>query len=172
MMDQNISDLFRFPLGTIFVVAYCIAQMVFTIMGLSIGANVKSKTCNADSEYFKADYCQKAIRSNWFDSILLVGGVINIIIWLLFCILYLLKNNLLQRWDAALTQVQSENTTLRTTLTTANIEKARIQRELNDEGNNRRPARVANPLPLPRVQQENEREQLLSANKSNNYQTL
>ena len=112
--------------GTIFVVAYCIAQMVFTIMGMSIGTNVKIETC--DSQYSKADYCQKAIRSNWFDSILLVGGVINIIIWLLFCILYLLKNNLLQRWDAALTQVQSENTTLRTTLTTANIEKARIQK--------------------------------------------
>ena len=134
-----------------------VVQNGFIVVNLVLQVGMK-ENCHANNQsYVQVEYCQNIIRNIWFYGILLVGGVINAIIWLVFGITYYYiyyKN----RWFTILIEVESRNLTLQTNLTQKTSEIANLQRQLNEI--NHRRAEVEEPLP-PHTEQEHEREPLL-----------
>ena len=114
------------------------------------------------------NYCYNP--SIWCDGIVLGGAIVNLIIWVVVCLVYLTKY---ARKDTAMRYFKSENVTLQAKITEKKIEIANLNRQLINRRNDRRPARVVNPLPLPlRTEQENERGHLLTVNRIPDYQAV
>ena len=148
-------------LPSVTLVVYLGVLIVINAMNLMICLNKKDEACNANNYN---DFPEYRI---WLISIMLGGGVVILFGWLLICLFYQGKYLI---WDTIVTHIKSENDTLQTMITEKTIEITDLQRQLNNERNNRRLAGVENSLLL-HSGQENERERLLTGRRSD-YQAV
>lgn len=157
------------------VVALCLSnhaviQETFTILNLAINYSKKDTFCRNNSQSFNGEYCQNAIYSIWFDSILLGGGVITLIVPCIIFYVYVVIDEIFST-----VTTNSGSDTLQT-IFEKNIEIYNLQRQLNNRRNHRSTARVVPPPypppPPPNTGRANERTPVLPGRKSPDYQAV
>ena len=156
-------------------VIFLVFQFTATVTAVVTGV-LMDATCVANNISVQVEYCQKITVNIWFNCILLISAVINIIISIVFMIT-LYRSKL----GTKVAQVESENITLqqqskenileianlrRQQLTEKTSEIANLQRQLNKR--NVRRGEVAVPLHS-HTEQANEREPLLLEINSPDY---
>ena len=146
-----------------YVIYNCVGYIIIIIIDLVNSVNMKSTAC----EVFQENYFKIFSVNIWFDSILLSGEVINVIIWVFFIVI--ICKYVIDKWDN-IPPLKTENETLQTKLTEKKLEIANLQRQLNNsrtEGGAR-----AVPPPPPSTEQGSETSSLLPGSKSLVYQAV
>ena len=149
-----------------FTILYYGVQLAYGVLDMLYASFVIFEICyNTESGIFSQENCRIVTSIIYLDRILIGCASINMIIWFICSLIYF---NLCKRQDTAVTDIKSENENLQTELTNKILEIANLQRQLNNERNDRR---FDNSLP-PYAEQENERGRLLTINRLPDYQTV
>ena len=138
---------------------YAAIQIAFTSTNMANGLRNRFRAC---ATFYNGEYCQNAIYSVWFDTILLIGGAIIGIIAIIFLILCPFGKEL-DHICFTMTPI-SENNTLETILTKKKIEIDNLQRQLDNRRNHR--------ISAPKTGRANERTPVLPGRKSLVYQAV
>ena len=139
------------------VTIYCVFQIVINGMNLMNDINMKGATCYINNTEEEEEFCSDYSLRVWFNGVILGGGAVITFIWLLWCLSCLI---MIVRWKTEVKHIKLESVTLQRQITEKTQEIAYLQRQLNNERNDRRAARVDN-TPPPGAEPENERQRLL-----------
>ena len=147
---------------TIILIIYCGTQIFLFVMNVIYGITWNGITCVSNSSY-----CPISIMKIVLNSILLCFEAPVYFIWLVLCLNYIIRY---VRWDTTVTQIESENITLQTTLTEKTLELVNLQGQLNTVRNYRRPTGIEE-CPF-RSKEGNENKPQLPGTTSIDYQTV
>lgn len=156
----------KFPFILVLIISatlYYLIQIVISGMNLMNDLNMEGVTCHTNDTKI-GTYCGDYIVRAWFNGVILASGVVVIFMLLLWCLHFLI---MVVRWRTEVARMKLTSDTRQRQITEKTQEIAYLQRQLNNERNNRA-ARVDN-TPPPGAEPEDERERLLPVRRSPDY---